>query len=130
MAKTETNTTQKAQLDKEQREHLEDIVTEMRDRVEDNVRFQLTQMGLDTEPGSTESLAEDTRQIVEAIEIEAVDAESWSEALDQYITAVGYTIVNRLSALRVMEVRGFIEEEVTVFKDTGLTPAAETLVQE
>jgi hypothetical protein len=41
---------------------------------------------------------------------------------------VGYTIVNRLAALRCMEVRGFIDEEVTVFKDNGLTPAAETLV--
>jgi len=29
-----------------------------------------------------------------------------------------------------MEVRGFIDEEVTVFKENGLTPAAETLVHE
>ncbi|WP_369333765.1 BREX-5 system adenine-specific DNA-methyltransferase PglX, partial [Halorubrum sp. SP9] len=41
-----------------------------------------------------------------------------------------YTIVNRLAALRCMEVRDFINEEVTVFKDNGLTPAAETLVHE
>jgi len=120
----------KAQLDKEEREHLEDIVTEMRGRVEDNVEFQLTQKGLDDEPEDVDSLDEETQQLVEAIELEAVDGETWSEAFDQYVTGVGYTIVNRLAALRCMEVRGFIDEEVTVFKDNGLTPAAETLVHE
>ena len=120
----------KAQLDKVEREHLEDIVTEMRERIEDNVEFQLTQKGLDDEPEASDSLNEDTQQLVEAIELEAVDGETWSEAFDQYVTGVGYTIVNRLAALRCMEVRGFIDEEVTVFKDNGLTPAAETLVHE
>ncbi len=120
----------KAQLDKEEREHLEDVVTEMRERVEDNVEFQLTQKGIDDEPEDVGSLDEDTQQLVEAIEIEAVDDDSWSEAFEQYVTGVGYTIVNRLAALRCMEVRGFIDEEVTVFKDNGLTPAAETLVHE
>ena len=120
----------KAQLDKEEREHLEDIVTEMRERVENNVEFQLTQKGLDDEPEDGDSLDEDTKQLVEAIELEAVDGETWSEAFDQYVTGVGYTIVNRVAALRCMEVRDFIDEEVTVFKDNGLTPAAETLVHE
>ncbi|MGB9963001.1 BREX-5 system adenine-specific DNA-methyltransferase PglX (plasmid) [Halobacterium sp. MBLA0001] len=120
----------KAQLDKEEREHLEDVVTEMRERVEDNVEFQLTQEGLNDEPEDVDSLDEDTQQLVEAIELEAVDGETWSEAFDQYVTGVGYTIVNRLAALRCMEVRGFLDEEVTVFKDNGLTPAAETLVHE
>ena len=121
---------QKAQLDKEEREHLEDVVTEMRERVEDNIEFQLTQKGLNDEPEDIDSLHEDTQQIVEAIELEAVDGETWSEAFDQYVAGVGYTIVNRLAALRCMEVRGFIDEEVTVFKDNGLTPAAEILVHE
>jgi hypothetical protein len=120
----------KAQLDKEEREHLEDVVTEMRERVEDNVEFQLTQRGLDDEPEDNDALDEDTQQLVEAIELEAVDGETWSEAFDQYVTGVGYTIVNRLAALRCMEVRGFIDEEITVFNDNGLTPAAETLVHE
>ena len=120
----------KAQLDKAEREHLEDVVTEMRERVEDNVEFQLTQNGLDDEPEDGGSLDEDTQQLVEAIKLETVDGETWSEAFDQYVTGVGYTIVNRLAALRCMEVRGFIDEEVTVFKQNGLTPAAETLVHE
>jgi hypothetical protein len=120
----------KAQLDKAEREHLEDVVTAMRERVENNVEFQLTQKGLDDEPEDGDSLDEDTKQLVAAIELEAVDGETWSEAFDQYVTGVGYTIVNRLAALRCMEVRDFIDEEVTVFKDNGLTPAAETLVHE
>jgi hypothetical protein len=117
-------------LDKEEREHLESVVTEMRERVEANVEFQLTQNDLDEEPDNTDSLDENTQQLVSAIELEAVDGESWSEAVEQYVTGVGYTIVNRLAALRCMEVRDFINEEVTVFKDSGLTPAAETLVHE
>ena len=121
---------QKAQLDKKEREHLEDVVTEMRERVEDNVTFQLTQQGLDGEPTDRDALSGEIQQIAEAIELEAVDDDSWSEAVDQYVTGVGYTIVNRLAALRCMEVRDFIGEEVTVFKENGLTPAAETLVHE
>ncbi len=120
----------KAQLDKAEREHLEDIVTEMRERVEDNVRFQLTQADLNTRPSDDETLDEETEQLVDAIELEAVDNIDWDDAFEEYIDGVGYTIVNRITALRCMEVRDFIEEEVTVFKENGLTPAAETLVHE
>ncbi len=120
----------KAQLDKEEREHLEDIVAEMRERVEANVEFQLVQEDLDEEPEDIDSLDGDTQRLVEAIELEAPDEESWSEAFEEYVTGVGYTIVNRLAALRCMEVRDFVDEEVTIFKDNGLTPAAETLVRE
>ena len=120
----------KAQLDKAEREHLEDVVEDLRERVEDNVRFQLTQKGLDDQPEDSKSLDEDTEKLVEAVELEAVDGNTWDEAFEQYVTGVGYTIVNRLTALRCMEVRDFIDEEVTVFKENGLTPAAETLVHE
>jgi hypothetical protein len=121
---------QTAQLDKAEREHLEDVVTEMRERVEDNVEYQLRQQGLDEEPGESDSLDRDAQQLVEAIELEAVDGHTWEEAFEEYVTGVGYTIVNRLAALRCMEVRDFIAEEITVLKDNGLTPAAETLVNE
>ncbi len=120
----------KAQLDKAEREHLEDIVAEMRERVEDNVRFQLTQANLDTRPSEDNSRDESIQKLLDAIELEAADGDEWDEAFEQYIDGVGYTIVNRLAALRCMEVRNFIEEEVTVFKENGLTPAAETLVHE
>ena len=121
---------QKAQLDKAEREHLEDVVEKLRSRVEDNVRFQLTQKGLDDEPEDKDSLNGDLEQLVEAIDLEGVDGHTWEEAFEKYIAGVGYTIVNRLAALRCMEVRDFIDEEVTVFKENGLTPAAETLVHE
>jgi hypothetical protein len=120
----------KAQLDKAEREHLEDVVSEMRERCEDNVRFQLTQQDLADARGDVDALDEDTKQLIEAIELEAVDGHTWDEAFEQYVTGVGYTIVNRIAALRCMEVRDFVDEEVTVFKENGLTPAAETLVHE
>ncbi|QSG08831.1 BREX-5 system adenine-specific DNA-methyltransferase PglX [Halapricum desulfuricans] len=120
----------KAQLDKAEREHLEDVVADMRERVEQNVEFQLTQKGLDEEPDEPEALDEDIQELVEAIQLEAVDGHTWDEAFAEYVTGVGYTIVNRLAALRTMEVRDFIDEEATVFKENGLTPAAETLVHE
>ncbi|TKX41408.1 BREX-5 system adenine-specific DNA-methyltransferase PglX [Halorubrum sp. ARQ200] len=121
----------KAQLDKEEREHLEDVVTEMRDRVEANVRYQLEdEHDLDEKPDDDESLSEEQEELVEAIELEAADGHNWDEAHEQYITGVGYTIVNRLAALRCMEVRDFIDDEVTAFRDDGLTPAADRLVTE
>jgi hypothetical protein len=40
----------KAQLDKEEREHLEDVVTEMRNRVEANARYQLEEYSLEALP--------------------------------------------------------------------------------
>jgi hypothetical protein len=119
-----------AQLDKAEREHLEAVVTEMRERVEGNVEFQLGQQGLDDEPRDRETLDGATRDLVEAIDLEGADGHAWDEAFAQYVAGVGYTIVNRLAALRCLEVRGFLDEEVTVFTDTGLTPAAETLVNE
>ncbi|MFC6990224.1 Eco57I restriction-modification methylase domain-containing protein [Haloplanus sp. GCM10025708] len=86
--------------------------------------------GLDDGPDDAPDRSADDRRLVEAIELEGVDGESWGEAVEQYVAGVGYTVVNRLAALRCLEVRDFIGEEVTVFKDNGLTPAAETLVHE
>jgi type I restriction-modification system DNA methylase subunit len=121
----------KAQLDKEEREHLEDVVTEMRDRVEANIRYQLEdEYNLDEKPDDDASLSEEQEDLVEAIELEAVDGNDWDDGYEQYITGVGYTIVNRLAALRCMEVRDFIDDEVTAFRDDGLTPAADRLVTE
>ncbi|WP_323676875.1 BREX-5 system adenine-specific DNA-methyltransferase PglX [Halorubellus sp. PRR65] len=123
-------TQRKAQLDKEEREHLEDVVTEMRDRVEANVRYQLEEYDLDNRPSEDASLGDEKDDLVEAIELEAVDGNDWDDGYEQYITGVGYTIVNRLAALRCMEVRDFVNEEVTVFREDGLTPAAARLVNE
>jgi hypothetical protein len=118
------------QLDKEEREKLEDVVEAMRERVEDNVAFQLQQADVEEEPDDRDALGNETTELVKAIKIESVDGQTWSDSVDEYITGVGYTIVNRLAALRCMEVRDFIDEEVTVFRDDGLTPAADRLVTE
>ena len=120
----------KAQLGKEEREHLEDVVTEMRERVEANVRYQLEEYDLEDRPDEDASLSDEEEDLVEAIELEAVDGNSWDDGYEQYITGVGYTIVNRLAALRCMEVRGFIDDEVTRFRGDGLTPTADRLVTE
>jgi len=127
----------KAQLDRAEREHLEDVVAGMRDRVEANVRYQLeAEYDLDDEPiaGARDddgaSLTGERAALVEAIELEAADGTNWEEAHEQYVTGVGYTIVNQLAALRCMEVRGFVDDEVTAFRDDGLTPAADRLVTE
>ena len=120
----------KAQLDKEEREHLEDVVTEMRDRVEANVRYQLEEHDLEAEPDEDVSTSDEKGDLVEAIELEAVDGNDWAAGYEQYVTGVGYTIVNRLAALRCMEVRNFVDEEVTRFREDGLTPAADRLVTE
>ncbi|TKX78023.1 hypothetical protein EXE53_23420, partial [Halorubrum sp. SD626R] len=74
------------QLDKDEREHLEDVVTEMRERVEDNVRFQLAQAGLEDAPADRDQLSDDEAALVDAIELEAPDDESWDEAFEQYVT--------------------------------------------
>ncbi|WP_252697952.1 BREX-5 system adenine-specific DNA-methyltransferase PglX [Natronosalvus vescus] len=121
----------KAQLDKEEREHLEDVVTEMRDRVEANVRYQLEDVhNIEDRPSKDASLTEEQEKLIEAIKLEAVEGAEWEDGFEQYLTGVGYTIVNRLAALRCMEVRGFIDDEVTAFRDDGLTPAADRLVTE
>jgi hypothetical protein len=120
----------KAQLDKAEREHLEDIVTKMRERVEANVRYQLEEYDLGEEPDKDAFLNDEREDIVEAIELETVDGNYWDDGYEQYITGVGYTIVNRLAALRCMEVRDFIDDEVTRFREDGLTPAADRLVTE
>ena len=119
-----------AQLDTAERERLETVVAEMRDRIEDNVRFQLAQRGLETPPTDGELPDEDVRELADAIRLERTADRTWDEAVAEYVTGVGYTVVNRLAALRCMEVRGFLDEEVTVFTEGGLTPAAETLVHE
>jgi len=118
------------QLDIEEREQLESVVVEMRDRVESNVEYRLARRGLDEAPDDPGTLDAEAEQLVEAIQLEADDDIDWDEAVAEYVTGVGYTIVNRLAALRCMEVRGFVDEAVTVVKSNGLTPAAETLVHE
>jgi len=123
----------KAQLDKSDREHLEDVVTELRDTVEADIEYQLEHAyDLDDRDGGEDLFggkADVRSELVKAVERED-DDKSWEEKFERYVMGVGYTIVNRLTALRCMEVRGFIERPITQFGDSGTTPAAEKLENE
>jgi hypothetical protein len=123
----------KAQLDKSEREHLEDIVTDLRETVEADIKYQLEHTyELDHENGGQDLAGEEAEtraELVKAVEREDGD-KSWEEKFEQYVMGVGYTVVNRLTALRCMEVRGFIDRPVTQLGDSGTTPAAEKLENE
>ncbi len=122
----------KAQLDKAERDQLEDVVVDLRETVEEEIEYELEHHYGLTEREGGEDLSEeeqDTRErLVEAIDYENPDDKSWSWCYEQYITGVGYTTVNRLAAFRCMEVRGFLDQPVTQIGDSGLTPAAEQLL--
>ncbi len=124
----------KAQLDKEEREHLEDVVTELREIVEREIEYDLEhQYDLKEREGDRNLPDEDqiTRQeLIDAIEHENPGGKSWSWCYEQYIMGVGYTIVNRLAAFRCMEVREFLDQPVSQIGESGLTPAAERVLSE
>lgn len=128
-------------LDKPQRQELEKVITKMRNRIEDDIEYQVKEVyGLEDKDKAPAGLEDDQREIrehlIEAIERETVDGHSWEKALELYITGTGYTIVNRLTALRCMEVRGLDvpnyehgDRAVTQVRDDGRTPAADPLIE-
>lgn len=124
----------KAQLDKAEREHLEDVVEELRALVEREVGYELEQQYDLSEQESGSGLSDEEQEVreelVEAVEQENPGDKSWEWAYEQYLSGVGYTFVNRLAALRCLEVRGFIEQPVTQIGESGMTPAAEQVVAE
>jgi len=128
------STGRKAQLGKSERDQLEDVVVNLRETVEEEIEYELEHHYGLTEREGGEDLSEveqDTRErLVDAIDHENPDDKSWDWCYQQYITGVGYTIVNRLAAFRCMEVRSFLDQPVTQIGDSGLTPAAEQLLGE
>jgi hypothetical protein len=128
------STPRKAQLDKAEREHLEEVVADLRELVEREVEYELEhQYDLAERNGGTGLSDEEQavrEQLVEAVEQENPGEKSWEWAYKEYVAGVGYTLVNRLAALRCMEVRGFIDQPVTQIGDSGLTPAAEQVLGE
>jgi len=121
----------KAQLDKAEREHLEDVVEELRERVEDNVRYQLTQKGLDDEPEGPDTLDEDIeQQLVEAIELEGVDGHTWTRRSSSTSPASATPSSTASPHCAVWRCVTSSTKRLRVFKENGLTPAAETLVHE
>jgi len=119
----------KAQLDKSEREEIEEVVYQMRERVENYYRHVLEEeFDLDSKP-ENEVTEEKRQELVTAIERELTEDKSWKEAINLYIKGMGYTLVNRLAALRCMEVRDFVDREITQFRESR-TPAADPLVEE
>lgn len=123
------------QLDRAARSQVERAVLSMRATAEADLHYQLTdRYGLDDPETVPAGLSEADRKrrstLHEAIEREAVDGHDWPEALERYVQGTGYTVVNRLAALRCMEARGFLERPVTQFRQDGRTPAADPLMDE
>lgn len=123
----------KAQLDKSEREHLEKVVRKLRETVESDVDYQLEHSyDLKKKDGGDDlsgEKAKDRSKLADAVEHEDEDRD-WSEKYQLYVTGVGFTLVNRITALRCMEVRDFIERPVTQFGNSDTTPAAEKLENE
>jgi len=131
---TGNSTARQAQLDKEEREHLEDVVTDLRDLVEEEIEYELEHQYNLTDRDGGDGLSDEeqaTRErLVEAIDHENPGDKSWEWCYQQYINGVGYTFINRMAALRCMEVRDFIDRPVTQIGESGLTPAAERVLGE
>jgi hypothetical protein len=128
------DTVRKAQLDDAERRHLEKIVKQLRERAEETVEYWVhSKLNLAEEDADApDTLSAEERElrgrVKEAIEREQAGERSWAKARDLYVKGVGYTLVNRLAALRCMEVRGFLDRSPTRFRDDGVTPAADRLI--
>jgi hypothetical protein len=126
--------TQQAQLDDAERRHLEKIVRQLRERAEETVEYWVhSKLNLAEEDAEAPAnLSAEERElrgrVEESIEREQAGERSWGKARDLYVKGVGYTLVNRLAALRCMEVRGFLDRSPTRFRDDGVTPAADRLI--
>ncbi len=129
-----TEVTQQAQLDEPERRHLEKIVKQLRERAEETVEYwvhsklNLAEEGAEAPTNLSKEERELRGRVEEAIEREQAGERSWAKARDLYVKGVGYTLVNRLAALRCMEVRGFLDRSPTRFRDDGVTPAADRLI--
>jgi type I restriction-modification system DNA methylase subunit len=128
------DTVRKAQLDDPERQHLEKIVKQLRKRAEETVEYWVhSKLNLAEEDADApDTLSAEERElrgrVEEAIEREQAGERSWEKARDLYVKGVGYTLVNRLAALRCMKVRGFLDRSPTRFRDDGVTPAADRLI--
>ncbi|WP_028567286.1 Eco57I restriction-modification methylase domain-containing protein, partial [Salisaeta longa] len=125
----------KAQLDEAERRHLEGVVGRLRKRAEETVAHWIkAELNLAKEDGDVDAVDPDLWDLRErvraAIERERAGGRSWAKARDLYIKGVGYTLVNRLAALRCMEVRGFVDRSPTRFREDGVTPAADVMIDE
>lgn len=107
-------------MDKERRSRLKRVVGLARRVVEDDVKVQLRRLGIDEDgikpveklPHLSADDKDLRAKIIEAIEKEKAGDISYGEAFNRYVRHVGFTCVNRIAALRAMEVRNLIKETV------------------
>ena len=108
-------------MDRKARSSLRKVVTQARQILEEDIRSQLKRLGIEesrkTIPAGrlTHLRREDKDlrdKILAAIQKEQVRDVNRSEAYDRYVRHVGFTYLNRLAALRAMEVRELIKETV------------------
>ena len=108
-------------MDKDRRTNLKRVVNQCRKLLEEDIEKRLLYFGIRRDGSSLDPAklshlkSEDLevrRRLDEAIEKEIGGRLSRKDAVARYIRHVGFTFLNRLAAIRAMEVRGFIKETV------------------
>lgn len=108
-------------MDKKARSNLRKVVGQARQLLEEDVRTQLKRLGIEeggkTVPaGRLAHLSREDKEVRDkvlvAIKKEQVKNIKLKEAYDRYVRHVGFTYLNRLAALRAMEVRELIGKTV------------------
>jgi len=107
-------------VEKKRRDNLRRVIRECRRIVESDVARKLKYYGIESDqfidPKTLTYLTaadlEVRSKLERAIEKEMVGGLSTKQAVTRYVSHVGSTYINRLAALRAMEVRGFIKETV------------------
>ncbi len=107
-------------MEKKRRDNLRRIIRECRSIVESEIVRRLRYYGLESDgfidPKSLSYLTaadlEVRSKLEQAIEKEMVGGLGVQQAVTRYVSHVGFTYIDRLAALRAMEVRGFIKESV------------------
>ena len=140
-------------LSKERRDHLRRLLPQLRNITEEAFKVKLKAIGIFTSCSKNHKhtvecfiravknlpLNEDEKKLRESILLaiergkKALDKkkepEKTKEAILRYIKNTAYTLINRLSALKAMEVRGLIEETVTRRTRYGGMSAREWLLK-
>jgi type I restriction-modification system DNA methylase subunit len=115
-------------MDKERRNNLRRVINQCRKILEEDFEKELAYFGIKAdgnflELSELEHLSEEnikTRKRIEsAIEKESVGGLDKKQAVQRYIRHTSFTFLNRIAALRAMEVRGLIKEAIIQRNEYG-----------
>ncbi|MBE0448581.1 MAG: hypothetical protein IBX64_10875, partial [Actinobacteria bacterium] len=109
-------------MNKERRNNLKNVITKARRLLEEDIAKVITRYGilaggkrLTPDELSLDPQARETRERIDkAIDKERIGGLSLADATDRYVREVSFTSINRLSALRAMEVRGLLSKETVM----------------